>query len=87
MGRARDDVKEILDYIHKNLKKGYKIDALKWALIKQGYSRTAISDAFEIIEESRAKEDKERKEAEVLKAVEEMPVIEEKKSFWKRVFG
>ncbi len=33
---------KIVEYFKKNLKKGYTVDALKWALIHQGYSRSAV---------------------------------------------
>ena len=85
--RARDDVKEILNYIHKNIKKGYKPELLKWALIKQGYSRTAIADAFEILKESSAKEAKEKEKAEIPRVIEDLPVTHKKKGFWRRIFG
>ncbi len=37
----------IIEYIKKNLKKGYTTDALRYALVKQGYSRLAIERAIE----------------------------------------
>ena len=37
---------KLVDYFRKNLKKGYTPDALKWALIHQGYSRTAVELAI-----------------------------------------
>ena len=39
--------KNLVDYFKKNLKKGYTTDALKWALINQGYSRINIEQAIE----------------------------------------
>jgi hypothetical protein len=38
--RTTPHLRTILDYFEKNLKKGYKVDALKYILINQGYSKT-----------------------------------------------
>ena len=38
--------KMVLEYLKKNLEKGYTEDSLKWALVKQGYSRTEVSRAI-----------------------------------------
>ena len=35
------------EYFKKNLKKGYTSDALKWALINQGYSKIIVEKALE----------------------------------------
>jgi len=37
---------ELVDYIKKNLKKGYTKEALKWALINQGYSKLEVERAL-----------------------------------------
>ena len=77
------------DYLKKNLKKGYTIESLKWALTKQGYSRTTIEQA--IIQTN-------KELAESAPVLREKPIIsyqiidendksiEIKKSFWKRIF-
>ena len=82
--------KQIIDYIKKNLKKGYDADSLKFALINQGYSRTIVKQSFE-------QANKEISETKML--VKEKPVIKYeildennnpikiKKSFWKKFFG
>ncbi|PIO08789.1 hypothetical protein COU59_00020 [Candidatus Pacearchaeota archaeon CG10_big_fil_rev_8_21_14_0_10_34_12] len=38
--------KRVIEYLKKNLEKGYTEDSLKWALVKQGYSRTEVSRAI-----------------------------------------
>ena len=80
---------KLKDYLKKNLKKGYTIESLKWALTKQGYSRTTIEQA--IIQTN-------KELAEAAPVLEEKPIIsyqiidendnliEIKKSFWKRIF-
>ena len=39
-------MKNIMDYFKKNLKKGYTINALKIALLNQGYSKVAVEEAM-----------------------------------------
>ena len=91
--RATPHLRTILDYFEKNLKKGYKVDALKYVLQNQGYSKTEIAEAIRIIEE------KTKKDQEALKKEEEkrlkMQIQEElkqvteqqKKGFFGRLFG
>ena len=78
------------DYLKKNLKKGYTIESLKWALIKQGYSRTAIEKAIEQIHKELAEKAPVLKEKPVIsyQIIDEKdnPIIV-KKSFWKRLLG
>ena len=38
--------RQIVEHIKKNLAKGYNVDTLKYALIGQGYSRTAVDNAL-----------------------------------------
>lgn len=37
---------ELVSYIKKNLRKGYTLDSLKWALIRQGYSKIEVEKAM-----------------------------------------
>ena len=46
MFRKKALVKDLIEYIIRNLKKGYTKEALKWALINQGYSRIEIEKAL-----------------------------------------
>jgi SOS response regulatory protein OraA/RecX len=39
---------QLAEYIKKNLSKGYTQDSLRFALLKQGYSRTTVEKAMEI---------------------------------------
>ncbi len=82
-------MKKLVDYIKKNLAKGYTIEALKWALVSQGYSRTEVDKAIKITNEELAKKAPKIKEKPIIKFKRE-PVIEpetkpEKKSFWKKL--
>ena len=48
-------INNLVKYIKQNLAKGYTIESLKWALISQGYSRTAIDNAVKLTNEELAK--------------------------------
>lgn len=85
---------ELKEYILKNIEKGYSVNSLKVALLKQGYSRTSIERAIEKIENEN-KNNKETIENEKPKIkytlfdennkvvkIEHFP----KKSFLKRIF-
>ena len=83
--------KRLLEYFKKNLAKGYSADTLKWALIKQGNSRSAVEIAAD-----EAKRDLDAEAAKVAEPkveylhVEDIKQLEQeqpKKSFWKRLFG
>jgi len=88
MVRKNDYVGELIDYIKKNLKKGYTKESLKWALINQGHSKVEVEKALKKVDDELASE------APILntKPVIEYEVIEpkeaivEKKSLWKRIF-
>lgn len=84
--RDIDTIKGLIEYIQRNLKKGYKIDGLRWALVNQGHSRTEIDRAIkyvtELEEAQKAKKIAEEKaKPEVL---QEPPKVEEKKSSWRK---
>jgi len=80
--------RKLIEYLKKNLKKGYPTETLKIALVNQNYSRPTIEEA--IIEATKEL----ASEAPVLK---EKPVIDhqiivdessfEKKSLWKKLFN
>lgn len=44
--RRLDHKRQLIEYFKKNLSKNYTEDSLKFALIKQGYSRAAIDEAI-----------------------------------------
>ncbi|OGJ18535.1 hypothetical protein A3K73_04975 [Candidatus Pacearchaeota archaeon RBG_13_36_9] len=55
--RSVDQTKPLIEYIEKNVKKGYKLEDLKWALISQGYSRTAVQKAVDYIQKNKKTEE------------------------------
>jgi len=78
------------NYLKKNLKKGYTIESLKWALIKQGYSRTSIDKSIEQIHKELAEKAPVLKEKPLIsyQIIDEKDnPIEVKKSFWRRLLG
>jgi len=48
MEQPRDHVQQLADYVKKNLAKGYTLDALRFSLISQGYSRISVEKAIEL---------------------------------------
>ena len=87
--REAENLKRLTEYFKKNLKKGYTADSLKWALIGQGYTRTAVEKAIEIANQELAKEAPILKEKPVIvhDLIDENNMPIEKKSFWRRLFG
>ncbi len=82
--------KKLREYFKKNLKKGYTTDSLKWSLISQGYSRTAVERAIDEVTIELAKKAPVLKDKPVIKYEildeHDNPIII-KKPFWKRLFG
>lgn len=84
--REAEFIRQLVDYFKKNLPKGYTSDSLKFALIRQGYSRTMVDKALRMAnEEIAASAPVIKEEPKIVYEVEE--VAPAKKSFWKRLFG
>jgi len=82
--------KNLVEYFKRNLKKGYTIDSLKWALLGQGYSKTAVERAIEQMNKELARKAPILKEKPIIKYEiigENDKPIEIKKSLWKKIFG
>lgn len=82
--------KNVMDYLNRNMDKGYDMDTLKWALIKQGYSRSIVEWAMEQVHQKLAEKApllEEKQEVMPYEMTEENMPSEPKKSFWKRLFG
>jgi hypothetical protein len=86
-------MRQIVDYIKKNLSKGYTSDSLKWALISQGYSRTIVSKSIEIANMELAEQAPRLIEKPTItyefvdETGETFLSNSSKKSWWKRWFG
>jgi hypothetical protein len=87
---SKNPKKNLVEYIKKNLKKGYTLEALKWALINQGYSRVAIDVAIIDVNKELAAKAPVLKEKPVIKyeIMDEydQPIVI-KKPWWKKLFG
>jgi len=65
--REQERIRKIVDYIKRNLVKGYTMESLKWALINQGYSRVIVSRAIDEANKELAKSAPELKEKPIIK--------------------
>jgi hypothetical protein len=87
---AMNSKEKIIEYFKKNLKKGYTEESLKWALIKQGYSRIIVENAVLQMHRDLAKQAPVLKEKpkityEVIDENNELITL--KKPWWKRFFS
>lgn len=81
-----------VNYIKRNLKKGYNKESLKWMLVNQGTSRSEVEKAFVQAEKEIANES-----AEAIRRMQStvpapriepiMPDVEKKKGFFSKFFG
>ena len=86
--RRLDYKEQLIDYFKKNLKKGYTSDSLKFSLVKQGYSRTSVDQAFIEANKALAEKAPEFKEKPVITYQimdENDKPIKVKRSFWSQV--
>lgn len=87
--RHSESKQKLVDYFKKNLKKGYTVESLKWALLNQGYSRVSVEEAINDANKDLAKsapilKEKPKIKYEVLD--EHDNPVKIKKSFWKKFF-
>ena len=87
MRRDKNYIQQLADYLKKNLKKGYTKESLKWALVNQGHSKLEVEKAISLVDAELASEAPVLKTKPVISYEIIEPKIEEKKSFWKRLFG
>jgi hypothetical protein len=83
---VRDTYKDKLkEHIKKNLKKGYTPDTLKYALIRQDYSRVLVEQAIDEAQKEISKEVPSFKEKPEIKCqfLEETDKSAQKKPWWK----
>lgn len=87
MAKDTDYLYHLVNYIRKNLKKGYTKDSLMIALTTQGYTRISIENAFKIVEDEMAK--KAPKLETRPKITREIIPLDksERKSLFRRFFG
>jgi len=51
MFKKKGLITQLIEYIKKNLKKGYTLESLRWALINQGYSKIEVDKAIKKTQE------------------------------------
>jgi hypothetical protein len=90
--RQGNYIQNLVNYMKKNLSKGYTLDSLKISLMRQGYTKTEIDKVVEQTHIQLAAEAPKVKEKPFIKyelvdendrAIEVKP----RKSWWKRLFG
>jgi hypothetical protein len=85
-----DYKRNLINYLKRNLSKGYTSEALKWALIRQGYPRAIVEHAIEQANKEMSADVPVFKEKPKIKYEiidENNKPIKVKKPFWKRIFG
>ncbi len=87
-----DNLRKLVDYIQRNLSKGYTEESLKWALIRQGYSRSIVEMAFKKVHQDLSQrapmlQDSPKISHELIDDEGNSMVVEPKKPWWKRLFG
>lgn len=85
--RDGDYMNELIRYVENNLKSGYREDQLRFLLINQGYSRSAVEKALRIAAQNRppVEAPKAAEPAKVEYVAEPMP--EKKPGLFSRLFG
>jgi len=76
----------LVEYLKRNLGKGYDMDSLKWALIRQGNSRTDVESAINLVKSDMPKKTMQVEKPEISREVydfENNPVFIERKPWWK----
>ncbi len=75
---------QLVAYLKKNIVKGYPIESLKWALVKQGHSRSEVDKAIKFTTEQLALQAPKLVEKPVIK-VETEPPIPKKQGLWQKI--
>ena len=87
---AEDYKGKLVNYVKKNLVKGYTLDSLKFALMSQGYSRIAVESAIEqankeLAEKAPVIKEKPKIKYEIIDEYDKP--IKIKKSWWQNLLG
>lgn len=88
--RENERKRRLTEYFKKNLRKGYTVDSLKWALVSQGYSRTFIEEAIteanrQLAAEAPVLQEKPQITHEILDENDQAVYV--KKPWWKKLLG
>ncbi|MEK6945771.1 MAG: hypothetical protein AABW63_03175 [Nanoarchaeota archaeon] len=88
--RENERKRRLAEYFKNNLKKGYTMESLKWALVNQGYSRTFIEEAMRDATKQLASEAPILKEKPTITHEiidENFQAVPVKASWWRRLLG
>jgi len=86
MYKPENYIQQLADHIKINIKKGYTIEAMRFSLINQGYSRISVEKSIELANQQLAASAPEMKEKpQIFYKIE--PEIPVKKSFWNWLKG
>ena len=85
-------IKQLVEYFKKNISKGYSPETLRWALIKQGYSRVEINKANEeahkqLSEKVPVLKEKPKIKYELIDEEDKPIKVYTKKHWWKKLLG
>lgn len=84
MNKSEDYIQQLANHIKINIKKGYTVEALKFSLMNQGYSRISVEKSIELANKQLAASAPEMKEKpQITYKVE--PDIPIKNSFWEKI--
>ena len=87
--REEEYLRKIIEYLRGNIKKGYTIESLRWALVGQGYSRTSVERGIDEFNKELARQAPILKEKPTIKyeVVDENDnPIKMARSWWKKFF-
>jgi hypothetical protein len=81
----------VVEYLKRNLKKGYTEEALRWALVNQGYSRSVVDASInqankEMADVAPIVKEKPKITYNVYDEQDNPVFVKLKKPFWKRIF-
>lgn len=84
--RESEYKKRIIDYLKKNMVKGYPPESLKWALVKQGYSKTIVDAAIREANKEFSKEMRPKEKPVITHEIVTDEPIAQNRPWWKRFF-
>ena len=86
--REAEYKRRVVDYLKRNMKKGYNPESLRWALVKQGYSKTLVDNAIREANREFSREQPKEKPTITHEIIgENDKPVSTKKPWWKRLLG
>lgn len=94
MYQPKDHIQQLSNYIKRNLAKGYTLDALRFSLMDQGYSRISVEKAIELANAQLAASAPEMREKPKItytllneegNPIQKTNIFPQNKSFWEKI--